>query len=79
VPITATPRHAYRLERSIDGENWDADEIFGFCGGFGDLYYCKGLSVGTLYYFRIQARNGDSVKPPMRPPSLDDIPVAPTV
>ena len=53
----------YRLEQSVDGVSWTAIEDYTIYAGASDTmaYTAIELNSGTTYYYRIQARNEDSV------------------
>ncbi|MEA4920341.1 MAG: immunoglobulin-like domain-containing protein [Clostridiaceae bacterium] len=55
---------AYCLERSSDGTNWAVVNNYAIQSGSGDstTYADSGLSTNTGYYYRVKARNGNSVE-----------------
>ena len=72
---------AYRLERSTDGESFAPMEDYTVSAGASDAYYymVTGLYDGTLYYFRVKARNGDGIETAYAATaSRMTLPVAPT-
>ncbi len=54
----------YRLEQSVDGENWTPIEDYTFWAGdtATKSYTAIQLNSGTAYYYRIKARNEDQVE-----------------
>ncbi len=76
-----TPGTLYRLERSIDGTNWIPVEDFTLSAKdtAAQVYTNTGLNPGTVYYYRIQARNGDGIETAYSSVvSKVTLPVAPT-
>lgn len=72
---------AYSLERSIDGTNWTLMEDYTVSAGTSDTYsyLVDELAAGTVYYFRVKAKNGDGIETAYSAAShVITLPVAPT-